>query len=401
MPSGLLADASHQKEILPGGRAALLGSAFTGLADDPSCGYYNPAGCVFAPRSEISVTGNALKQSELVYKEAINGTDFKEVSTTIFPSFVGALYNWQPISIGYSYMMLDAKNINQNDHIDNIAPEGSSPQMFHRTHQETNTLMNAGANVALRLGKYFSLGAAVFYYVRDVETSDHMLTRTEAGSLLSIDYKYSTKNEGLLTSSGLMLRLDTWSIGVSIKTPKPLNDRTVLYSDITSYSASSGGSPEVQNGVQKVEYMDELIPRTYQVGMAWFPSKSFQISGDVSFHEGRKHPHADKGGQDIEDTVNYAIGFESVNGSVAVRLGAFSNNSLYAVPQENQTNQPTHIDYIGASAGLGFVGKSYEGMAGVIYQTGTGTGQIVIDSPVIQDVKGQSTTYLFGGKYGF
>lgn len=399
--TNIFAQVSHQKDILPGGRAALLGGAFTAIADDPSCGHYNPAGCSFAGRNEISVSGNALKESYLTYKEAINGQDFTETSTAIFPSFVGANYNWGPFAIGYSYMMLDAKNINQNDHFDNISTEETTTQTLHRTHQEMNTLMHAGANMALRIGKRLSIGLAASYYVRDVEASDHMLTRNSSGSILAIDYKYTTKNEGLITMTGVMLKMDTWSIGAALKTPKSLNDRTILFSDIINYSSSSASAPTTESNVERVEYMAELIPRTYQVGLAWFPKKACQFSLDGYFHEGKKHPHVSEGGYDIHNTLNYALGFESLNGPIVLRLGAFTNNSLYEKPTEGLTGQPTYINYMGMSGGLGIVGKIYEGMAGVIYQKGSGQGQIILDSTTIQNVEGASTTYLFGGKYSF
>jgi len=50
------ADPFHFQGIPLGQRAIGLGGAFTGLADDPSAAYYNPAGLVWGGDSALSAT---------------------------------------------------------------------------------------------------------------------------------------------------------------------------------------------------------------------------------------------------------------------------------------------------------------------------------------------------------
>ena len=134
-PKAFAQQHAHQRNLLPGGRAAALGGAYTALSDDPSGGYYNPAGISYATRSETSVSSNAYRESKTTYSEAIDGEDFVETSNAIYPSFLGAIYKWRSLTGGWSYMTLDARNINQNHRFEDISSIEDEASSYSRAHQ--------------------------------------------------------------------------------------------------------------------------------------------------------------------------------------------------------------------------------------------------------------------------
>lgn len=399
------ADTSHQKDVLPGGRAAFMGGAYTAIADDPSCGYYNPAGCAYAKKKEMWSTGTALKDNSVKYEKAIKGVDFIETSHSIFPAFVGANYNFEPVAIGYSFITLDSTNINQSDAIPDISSDQNVTQSYSRTHQQAINYMHAGATVALKLGKRFSIGVSEYYYVRDIQDTDHQMSQASSGSLYVLDYKYTTKNEGLITVVGILGRFDHLSLGLSVRSAFDWNDYTRINNDSVSYTSGQTGVPVVSSRESAIHTLDEVTPNTLQFGAAWEPTKWFVLSSDVYFHQKKEHPYKNLQGigdkYNLQNTLNFAVGAELLLGPFAVRSGVFTNNSGYHTPREDQENQPVSIDYLGYAIGFGIIGKNFEGSAGAVIQRGTGRGQLITDNPTVQNVEGSSYLYQVTGGYNF
>jgi hypothetical protein len=89
------ADPYHFQGIPLGQRALGFGGAFTGLADDPSAAYYNPAGLVWTGDSALSasLTLNAFDRQTIDqgYRTEMGSTDLRHSSQPSLPSSVAFL----------------------------------------------------------------------------------------------------------------------------------------------------------------------------------------------------------------------------------------------------------------------------------------------------------------------
>ena len=85
----LLADDLHYNNVLIGDRASGLAGAYTAISDDASGLFYNPAGIVYTENLQLSASANALYSTETVYKDVLNGGDWKRKSDNIVPNYFG------------------------------------------------------------------------------------------------------------------------------------------------------------------------------------------------------------------------------------------------------------------------------------------------------------------------
>jgi hypothetical protein len=87
------ADPFHFQSIPLGQRALGFGGAFTGVADDPSAAYYNPAGLVWSGDSALSasLTLNAFDRQTIVdgYRTEVGRTSLRHDAGPSLPSSVG------------------------------------------------------------------------------------------------------------------------------------------------------------------------------------------------------------------------------------------------------------------------------------------------------------------------
>jgi len=94
-PNRSNAQAIYYRSIPLGDRAIGLGGAFTGIANDPSATYYNPAGIVTGGRFQLLGSLTSLvftRQTVDNGFESPNGSEnFKSTGTTTLPSFVGTV----------------------------------------------------------------------------------------------------------------------------------------------------------------------------------------------------------------------------------------------------------------------------------------------------------------------
>lgn len=113
------ADQYHYSNILIGDRAIGLGGAYTGIADDASGVYYNPAGLGFALSNDVSGSANALYSRKITYKKTIGNDDFHEKSSGTLPSFFGGLQKLDHLAKGlvfaFGMYTTDSELKDQND----------------------------------------------------------------------------------------------------------------------------------------------------------------------------------------------------------------------------------------------------------------------------------------------
>lgn len=395
---------ANQRNTLPGGRAALLGGAFTAIASDSSASYYNPAGLALIKEDRFDLSATSYRAAQLTYHEAVNEEPFNERSEVTYPSFVGATIRLGNFSFGYSYMTLDANNIYQQDKYTDMSTVAGAPSTYSRTYQERSTYIYGGGSGAYRFSDSLSMGISVFYYQRNLEYSTHELVELNGGSIVTINSTMQTLNTGVAGVYGFLWRRPSYSLGFSIRRATSLSNRSVMLSDTVEYDTESPSVnaegedvPTVSSVSRKANELNELNPPAYVFGGALHPWKPFLLSADVLIHEGVKNPNKDLGGADLETTVNYSLGMSLRLGPIEMMGGYFTNNSMYRKPDPSHADQPIHINYTGHSGGLGLDFGNFDGYLGGVRQFGKGEAQIRNDDATVQNVDGGSVTYIIAG----
>ena len=114
-----LADQMHYRNIITGERAQGLGGAYTGVSDDASGVYYNPAGLAFAQSNDISGSANAFYNKTITYKDVLGTDDWKEESSGTLAPFFGVMQKldkYLPGLVGgFAYYMTDTELKDQDD----------------------------------------------------------------------------------------------------------------------------------------------------------------------------------------------------------------------------------------------------------------------------------------------
>lgn len=399
-PAGAFTPAqAHQRSVLPGVRAAALGGAYAALSDDPTGGYYNPAGMVFARQTSLSVSANAFMRSEITYENALNGQDFSEHAQSLYPSFAGVLSRFDGLALGYSYCTLDSREIDQADRFNAVDDELGNLSAYSRTHQESQKSVLFGFSASAQLSQAFGIGLSQYGYYRTFAASTHQLAELQNNSWIVADTKYEGKNLGLLTVVGLMLRTKLWSIGLVARLPRAVSDESVVHTDLVFGPISKPSGADIAKGDMTSSFFEEMMPRTYQLGLAWLPSSAVTLTSEVLYHEGVENSDPELSNLGLDPTVNFSTGWEWHLRSWALRMGAFTDNSMTRVPEPAGVNQPTHVDYVGASFGLGIEGKQYDLGVTVTKKVGRGKSQIISGRDEIQNVRAESESLVLGGRY--
>lgn len=364
---------SFDRLMLPGGRSAMLGGAFTALSDDPSGLFYNPAGTVQGKQNQVSLNTWSTNRSQTIFKEAVHGQDFTETSNTLFGGFAGGIVHRNWVTLGYVIATLDKRNINQNDYFYDITTDEGQARDFTRIHQESNSFDLFGASMAFELGKHWSIGGAAFYYDRTIEAMDYQQVLFNGGQVLVQESKIKIGNKGFQGVGGLQYHGEDLSLGVSVRVGESvINKGSLNYNSVTHAVADT--VPEVVNfSTDDYDADAEAIPTIYRAGAAWHPADGFILSGDVSYSA----PLSVANQTDRQGTLNYALGLETGFTGWRMMLGFFTNNSTFPKVRAETSNQTAHLDYVGKSIGTSIVTKTFDLHIGYVRQDGRGWGQIV------------------------
>jgi hypothetical protein len=382
---------SFDRMILPGGRAAMMGGAYTALSNDPSGLFYNPAGITRGKQNQVSLNSWLTNRSEVVFKEAVRGRDFTETSNTFFGGLAGGVVHKKWFTLGYVIATLDKRNINQDDFFEAMSDEEGQARDFARIHQESNSYDLFGASIAFPLGRSWSLGFAGFYYDRNIESMDYQQVTFNGGQVLVQESKIRVSNQGFHASGGLQYQGDSLSVGLSVRVGEPvLNKGSLNYNSVTHAVANT--IPDVVNySSDDYEIDNEVIPNIYRLGLAFHPIQGLLISTDISYSA---PVSVDNGSPDRLGTWNYALGLEAGFSHWRLMAGIFTNNSTFPKIKGDEDNQTAHLNYVGRTIGTAILTKSFDLQLGFIRQDGRGSAQIIAGATTKQKVEATMENFL-------
>lgn len=378
----------------------MMGGAFTSVADDSSASFYNPAGLSLLKESRIELSATSYRNSELIYEETVNDEPFEERSEVIYPSFVGGTSKFSWITLGYSFMSLDARNIYQQDKYDNISAVDGVANSYSRTYQESSTYIWAGASAAIKLSDSLSFGSSLFYYQRNIEFTANEILTMNGGGIIAISDTLKTLNTGAASVNGILWKKPNLALGLSVKTAMAFSNRSVLFIDRIEFAdADNDGDEEPikTSTVIRHRALNELNPTTYNFGISGRPFHWLLLATDVHVHEGVRSPYKSRGGQDLHTTLDYSFGAAIGGETMTLMAGMFTNNSMFREPDPELSGQPLWINYLGKSVGGSWNFGGLRGQAGYIEQNGVGKAQIRSGDPDVQRVKGTVKTFVIGG----
>lgn len=404
---GLQADEFHYRDILIGTRASAMGGAYTAISDDPSGLYYNPAGIVHADELNLSGSVNAWHRTTLTYEDVLaDGQDWRRESGALIPNFFGITQPVGPGVFGFSYVVTDAIQEDQDQTFLNIP----NRDRFTINLNNTRWVYKLGPSYAIPVSDTLSVGMTLYFQFREEEQINNQMVVIDAGSGpgapdADVEWRYiqQESNEwGIKPVFGVMWEpLERLAIGASIRHAEVVSADNSLYFNCSGASVSEQSlCPE--NAVNYVDVSDETRrdhPWEVRVGATWFHSPKWLISADVSYHTGFTDSFLNGNRvRDVEGTFNLAVGTEYyLTNQWAVRGGLFTNraNTPETVVQYD------HVDLYGFSASIARFTRNSSLDLGFSYSFGGGKGQVFTADYPAQDLQAENLTIFLSSSYSF
>jgi long-chain fatty acid transport protein len=413
LPAG--ADEFHYVNMLVGGRAADMGSAYTALSDDPAGCYYNPAGIVYGPGNALSASVNAFHHSTKRYKDALRqeggqGVDWKQTSSVLLPNFFGTVYRLKHGSVGFSYAVPDSILRKQQQRFTDLQSsiDGVSIEEYTININDVDNTYQFGPSYAAKLGDRFSIGATLYAHYRDATMVRNQLVQlSDSRFEWHNGYQYDTE-WGVRPILGVMWSpAERFSIGLSASRTWLLSSDNRRQQTFRGISGTFFSDPDLVIHQFEGDATDREreYPYTATLGFAWFPSPAVLFSTDLSY--------ASRVSARQRATVNFAAGTEIyLTAQWALRGGIYSDRAntpqlIRAAPGETAVsnprafNQREHIDLYGGTLSLTRFTRASSITIGGGYAYGRGDAQVVGNNAKIQRVEQDNVTAFLSAGYHF
>lgn len=419
---GARADDTHYRGLPIGAHAIGLGGAFTGVADDASATYFNPAGMALGGNFGLSagLSVNAWERFDL--KRAFRQPDGTSSATTKtnrnVPIFVGAGLKFGPKnSYGEKKYALGVSVVEPIFFAGGAFLKSSSPEIalvdtYEAAFKDRATWY--GLSFAGRINRRHSLGAALHLSARKLnhaETGLALAGGPDAQEVAPDVFQgvSSAVNNQVLAFDAFhfVFRLG-WlfqikpqvKLGVMLQAPGiPLRQKVGVLSQgfvNDNRDTSMGGLTEAYFVDGKVN-ANLPIPLELEAGVEYFPAENVLLALDASFHGPvRSSERVELGQQDIpigglffdNDTRRLPTGNVAVAGEfgihrrVTIQAGFFTDFSSAAkIPDNPDRYYNPRINRLGGTLSLGVHASGISLAVGstFIYGRGDATG-VVLDT---------------------
>ena len=334
-----------------GARAAGIGNAFTGVADDASAISWNPAGLTQLYQMEASVVGRSVVGQADISGFGSIGIDRWDAQASssfqfnfasfIIPFQVGA-FN---IVGGVAYRRMFDFN---SELTQNISVSGLGFSFMERElYSDTNGGINAiSPSLGVQINDIVSVGITTNIMSGSEEnfssTTDDGVVQSE--STFGIDYKGFSVDLGLLFKINEMI-----SAGALITFP---HKREFTYTDINGVDPGSG-----------TQSLD--VPLFYRLGASVRPTDRLLLAADLNMQPVSKveidgTPLSDFGQEDLNSLhfgLEYLLGDETI---IPIRLGFYSNPLGFKDDEDQQVVAGVLTAGTGISIGNILVDASFE-----------------------------------------
>jgi hypothetical protein len=373
------ADFFNARNVLIGDRAALLGGAFTAVADDGTATFYNPAGIAELESTTLSASADAyalyaLQRHELFDANAkpldLGLWRFDAVPTSVVVNIKPT--DWLGMSGGA--FTLDRFRLSGLAQLTSAAVPltiGGQTRFYGTLTQHVKIEINSelfGGALAIKLPHGFSIGTNGFFHL--VQMSSSLSTTLYNGPL----DQATQQQENELISGGLILGLGLkWSSSFGLQLGFSYTTQTIPLKGSNDYLAvnvASGGGEQQVSGTNSGDWR---APHRFALGLAYKKGR-YLLALDLIAYAGLDYPSAHQPFRaDLEQDrhaeiphYDASLGCElPLQPNLTMRLGVFTNSS--SAPQRYIEER---VQMYGASLGVVYVTQGLETTVGLVGEMG-------------------------------
>ena len=391
------ADEFHYNNMLIGDRATGMGGAYTGVSDDPSGLYYNPAGIVYTTGRNLSASVNAYYNTTKEYKNVIGGNGWERKATSILPNFFGIVQPIGKLKFGFSYAVPNSIKEDQDQTFGGGLPTllGSPADRYTiNFNNEDNTYL-IGPTIAGELTSSLSAGLTLYLYHRSSQTIMNQLIVLQDGRYEWSNQYIEQVERGYKPVLGVMWTpAEKLSIGVSLA-------KIIVYSSsLMSQSIikeANAATPDDFTIIEGGDSVNKKYPYELRIGVGYFPSSSLLVSADAAYYTKVSDPEGDR-----VKVLNLAVGTEYfLDRSWAVRGGLFSDLANTPELDPNRTDQDEKIDLYGLSLSISNFSRNTSITLGGSLTMGSGKAQILSGIKEIQNVDQAGWMMFLSSSYSY
>jgi len=380
---------TNYKNHLIGGRAALLGGAFTAVSDDSTAIFYNPAGMAYVPGSNVSGSGNLYSINSQSYEGVIGREDWQRKSENLTPSYFGMSRKSKRWTLGLGFAQLDKVKENQNQVFENVDAGAGLMNYYSLVMSTEDNHYLFAMSAAYETSSTFSLGLTLSYSLRHYLRHQDQYTRyADTDTEHAFDYKEIKSKDLKPTLGFLWSPREKWSLGLTAS-------KDLIFPQITE---------DVRNRLDKGSSTPAFVRQTSQgkdqtplelaLGTAFFPSPSLLYSVNLEYFL--------ESASGRNDVINLSLGSEYFfSPQYALRAGLFTNRSNVAEYNRVARNLDQRVHIYGLSAGLGYFTPTTELTGGVIASRGRGEIQPYSGSVAVRSFTYFDLKFLLASSYNF
>lgn len=409
----------NYQTYLIGTRAMGMGGAFTGVADDPSAAFHNPAGLGLILRSSTSANLSVIAIEGWTYLGgygSVDGpVDLEHDAIPSLPLFVGFVQKFGDRGAdgvrqhGIAISVVRPGRIHRSFRVEVSDPAGGLADSIRIEHSDNEQWY--GVSYGVRLDPSFALGIGGWLALRDIEHTEEQFVAggiIPAGARRTADRLFARQSEATLSSFQLIFRagaiwqVDTqWRLGVMLQSaPIPLSNSAALH---TRLARTGTGAPPV---VEELSFVDQEglsgdAPAPWQLrfGVSHAFNDTLALAGDLALYSpiGSANSPIQTFGPATEDpitgdvpspglfiprewyaniTANVSVGLDAMIAEVVpLQAGIFTDLSAApSIDGPSGVYAPPQVHGIGASLAGGFHRGDFDVQVGAAGVVGWGTG---------------------------
>ena len=382
-----------------------LGGAFTGIADDPSATYYNPAGIMVGGRFQLLGSLASVVFTRRTVENAFDSptveADFTSKNTTTLPRFIGTVVQMGRKRFGdhqfaLAYSTLEVARDRFGETVTQNEAVSSLDLRLNRNYRSRWYGMSFAARVAEKVSVGLSAFVAQqrFNYDEDIGLASGGVFSDNGirlgGNSVTTSTALSVTTYDVLFRLGALYRINPrWQLGFMFQPPGfPVSNKGSVFHRATA--AVSGGDTAFFLFNRGDLSTRAPVPLELRAGFEFKANATTVLSVDASVNGRVRDRPVFKRPEELEDidrslgiyfanstarrwTPNVAVGAEHLFGKVAVAGGLFTNISAAPdVPATTTEYTPDQVNMYGASISVGLDTKGYRLTVGAIGYFGRG-----------------------------
>lgn len=358
------ADEYHYNNLLIGSKALGLGGAFTGLADDLSAVFYNPAGLTYVV-SNNSASISTFSWDRTTWENVFsNGQDLSRSSFSIVPSFLGIGGTTNDFHWGIGFAVSDLSTERNYTETVSITEQGLQRQFSNL--DLDNSTMELSFGVGKDIDNKLSIGGSLIFKYSNFETlqgSGGQMTSNlpDVGSVFtgfSANRRWQDESYIATPTLGLMYRTEDVNIGLKLAKDIAISrDYTATHNifvtsplqwdtELSLTQASIGTDSSSRKQTYATNVTLGLAKRTGNFEWS-FDIDYFSKVNNKSISLNDQHPPITR---DFKAVVNYALGVTYyLDDNRYFRYGIFTDNSNDEIDTSQPFQRTEEIDMIGFS----------------------------------------------------